>query len=590
MAAAAPRPAAAHGSKRAPEAGEGADEAGGGWRPSGGYGLVDCPEHWLRWNFGQCFGDRDAAEDFSEADVLSAVEFDPTGEYLATGDKGGRVVVFKRAPADADAEAVSFHRATPRLAAQGREQPRKAGDPMVSLLLPAARPCSERLAQPRHAAAQLVQDAAMDESGMRTMPRPESNFRFYMEFQSHEAEFDYLKSLEIEEKINEIAWCPSSGGSLFMLTTNGASSWSETPPAPHCSARAPRWRPALPMSRCALAHRAHASPADKTVKLYKVHEKHVAGAEGLNITEGAHGGRTVSSSLQLPRMHAGEDTVCATSKRVFANAHAYHINSVSVNSDGQTFLSADDLRINLWSLDNAKLSFTMVDIKPEHMEELSEVITAACFHPRHCNIFTYSTSRGAVKLGDMRASDETEDASNKSYFSEITASVSGVAFLPGERMATRDYLSVKVWDLRTERRPLLVVPVHEHLRPRLCDLYENDSIFDKFEIAVSADGRHLLTGTYNDTVKIFDTVHGQETHVSLATMQQARPAVRRSLDPSDRDAMAAAAAAGPDAQLDFARKVLHYAWHPESDTVAIAGLNNLHIYNASRLHDDPGDV
>ncbi|KAA0150344.1 hypothetical protein FNF27_04818 [Cafeteria roenbergensis] len=508
MAAAAPRPAAAHGSKRAPEAGEGADEAGGGWRPSGGYGLVDCPEHWLRWNFGQCFGDRDAAEDFSEADVLSAVEFDPTGEYLATGDKGGRVVVFKRAPADADAEA----------------------------------------------------DAAMDESGMRTMPRPESNFRFYMEFQSHEAEFDYLKSLEIEEKINEIAWCPSSGGSLFMLTTN-----------------------------------------DKTVKLYKVHEKHVAGAEGMNITEGAHGGRTVSSSLQLPRMHAGEDTVCATSKRVFANAHAYHINSVSVNSDGQTFLSADDLRINLWSLDNAKLSFTMVDIKPEHMEELSEVITAACFHPRHCNIFTYSTSRGAVKLGDMRASalcdthaklfeDETEDASNKSYFSEITASVSGVAFLPGERMATRDYLSVKVWDLRTERRPLLVVPVHEHLRPRLCDLYENDSIFDKFEIAVSADGRHLLTGTYNDTVKIFDTVHGQETHVSLATMQQARPAVRRSLDPSDRDAMAAAAAAGPDAQLDFARKVLHYAWHPESDTVAIAGLNNLHIYNASRLHDDPGDV
>lgn len=117
MAAAAPRPAAAHGSKRAPEAGDGADEAGGGWRPGGGYGLVDCPEHWLRWSFGQCFGDRDAAEDFSEADVLSAVEFDPTGEYLATGDKGGRVVVFKRAPADADAEAVSFEMATPHPAA-----------------------------------------------------------------------------------------------------------------------------------------------------------------------------------------------------------------------------------------------------------------------------------------------------------------------------------------------------------------------------------------------------------------------------------------------------------------------------------------
>jgi len=324
-------------------------------------------------------------------------------------------------------------------------------------------------------------------------------------------------------------------------------------------------------------------------------------ADGFNVTGGSHGGRSVSSGLRVPRLQAAEDTVCATAKRVFANAHAYHINSVSVNSDGQTFLSSDDLRINLWSLDNAKLSFTMVDIKPEHMEELSEVITASCFHPTHCNVFSYSTSRGAVKLGDMRASalcdthaklfeDTTEEASAKSYFSEITASVSGVAFLPGERMATRDYLSVKVWDLRTERRPLLVVPVHEHLRPRLCDLYENDSIFDKFEIAASADGRGLITGTYNDTVKLFDTVHGEETHVSLARMTPSDPAVHKSLDPSDADAMSAAASSAPSATLDFARKVLHYAWHPQSDTVAIAGLNNLHIYNAVRLDGDPGDA
>lgn len=36
------------------------------------------------------------------------------------------------------------------------------------------------------------------------------------------------------------------------------------------------------------------------------------------------------------------------------------------------------------------------------MEELTEVITAAEFHPQHCNIFAYSTSKGAVKLCDMR--------------------------------------------------------------------------------------------------------------------------------------------------------------------------------------------
>jgi serine/threonine-protein phosphatase 2A regulatory subunit B len=30
------------------------------------------------------------------ADIISAVEFDHTGDYLATGDRGGRVVLFER--------------------------------------------------------------------------------------------------------------------------------------------------------------------------------------------------------------------------------------------------------------------------------------------------------------------------------------------------------------------------------------------------------------------------------------------------------------------------------------------------------------
>jgi hypothetical protein len=37
--------------------------------------------------------------------------------------------------------------------------------------------------------------------------------------------------------------------------------------------------------------------------------------------------------------------------------------------------------------------------------------------------------------------------------------------------------------------------VHDHLRPKLCDLYENDCIFDKFEAIWSGDDSHLLTGS-----------------------------------------------------------------------------------------------
>ena len=47
-------------------------------------------------------------------------------------------------------------------------------------------------------------------------------YRYLTEFQSHEPEFDYLKSLEIEEKINKVRWCRSNmgGRSHMLLSTN----------------------------------------------------------------------------------------------------------------------------------------------------------------------------------------------------------------------------------------------------------------------------------------------------------------------------------------------------------------------------------
>lgn len=49
----------------------------------------------------------------------------------------------------------------------------------------------------------------------------------------------------------------------------------------------------------------------------------------------------------------------ASPRKIFANAHTYHVNSISVNSDDETYLSADDLRINLWSLSRTDQSFSI---------------------------------------------------------------------------------------------------------------------------------------------------------------------------------------------------------------------------------------
>ena len=67
---------------------------------------------------------------------------------------------------------------------------------------------------------------------------------------------------------------------------------------------------------------------------------------------------TQASQLRLPRLAPQDNIIAAVPRKVYANAHAYHIHSISVNSDQETYISADDLRINLWNLNIADQSFS----------------------------------------------------------------------------------------------------------------------------------------------------------------------------------------------------------------------------------------
>ncbi|PWA86823.1 serine/threonine protein phosphatase 2A 55 kDa regulatory subunit B beta isoform [Artemisia annua] len=49
----------------------------------------------LDWKFSQVFGERSPGEDVENIDVISAIEFDKSGDYLAVGDRGGRIVIFE---------------------------------------------------------------------------------------------------------------------------------------------------------------------------------------------------------------------------------------------------------------------------------------------------------------------------------------------------------------------------------------------------------------------------------------------------------------------------------------------------------------
>jgi len=312
---------------------------------------------------------------------------------------------------------------------------------------------------------------------------------------------------------------------------------------------------------------------------------------------------------RVPVLQTRETIVSAAPRRIFANAHAYHINSISLNSDGETYISSDDLRINLWNLNIVDQSFNIVDIKPANMEELTEVITSAEFHPQQCNIFMYSSSKGTIKLGDMRDAalcaqhakvfEEEEDPANKSFFSEIISSISDIKFTrDGRYIVARDYLTLKVWDVNMEAKPVRVIPIHDHLRAKLCDLYENDCIFDKFECALAGDGSFFVSGSYHNYFHVLDPKagHNQSIEASKFGPKQKRlsvggpaagkqPAAKPGAAASSGSrsslpgGQAAAKPPVPDA-IDFSKKTLHVSVHPREPVVAVAASNNLFIYSA----------
>ena len=92
----------------------------------------------------------------------------------------------------------------------------------------------------------------------------------------------------------------------------------------------------------------------------------------------------------------------------------------------------------------------------------------------------------------------------------------------------------QLWDVNMDSGPVATFQVHEYLRPKvnyfktvfswnisyeyselfelyfdkaqLCDLYENDSIFDKFECCLSGDGLRVATGSYRSVLAFFSYI------------------------------------------------------------------------------------
>jgi serine/threonine-protein phosphatase 2A regulatory subunit B len=54
----------------------------------------------------------------------------------------------------------------------------------------------------------------------------------------------------------------------------------------------------------------------------------------------------------------------------------------------------------------------------------------------------------------------------------------------------------------------MTISLQESLKSKLCDLFENDSIYDKFSLSASEDGTEILTGNYNNSFHMVSALTG----------------------------------------------------------------------------------
>ena len=139
-----------------------------------------------------------------------------------------------------------------------------------------------------------------------------SNFDYLMEFQAHEKGFDYYSSQEIPDMVTQLSWVPT-------------------------------------------ARRALITSSAKEVKLWSLKTKNIVKFQSAKqLCKRGHG-------LQIPKCARQEGDTVASLHHTFKSELISGVHSLSVSTDKENFLSADEKSINLWNLSEYKEVFNLIN-------------------------------------------------------------------------------------------------------------------------------------------------------------------------------------------------------------------------------------
>jgi serine/threonine-protein phosphatase 2A regulatory subunit B len=418
-------------------------------------------------------------------------------------------------------------------------------------------------------------------------------YEFYTEFQGHDKGFDPLQSAEISETIKSIEFLRETPSGQIMLTSNENSvrmfkMYEKT----HIALDEETTAAASQMvhSQSTLGAIANALDYDEN------HTFDRKPALGPNTAAAIKGLITDADDVQVPRIMKNKCVrePAAKLKREYkvSSGTSCNLCSTSVCSDESTFLAADALRILLWDVETSVEAYGILDMSPDDMNNLQEVLSVAKFHPTDCSRLVYGTSLGGTYVVDLRDSALVSPGTRGSvsmslprgtgFYSEVLESVSDASFVPDSNyVVTRNYLSSYLWDMRNPDTPVKVWNVQQYLEEFSKPLHENDCIFDRFGAAVSPNGKYVASGSYDGNFVInsidgptnSDTFHPTSEHVR----RRARTPLAFSTDRLDLTARRNFVES-----MDFAKKAQQVVWHPYLPAVAVASLNKVYVYQATK--------
>jgi len=229
--------------------------------------------------------------------------------------------------------------------------------------------------------------------------------------------------------------------------------------------------------------------------------------------------------------------------------------------------------------------YNVLDIKPKNIDELDEVMTHAEFSPNHFALLAYSTSKGVIQVCDFRVASsfnqggqlkiENGTGKKKTIFSDLINAFSSVKFMRNydHLLASRDYMTSKIWDIRNQGQPVATYHTTDYFEKNLCNLYEDDSIYDRFFMDISPCSKYMLTGAYNKSGHIIDIDGNYNSTITCDF--NARPGKttgkNRKYTPHKK-------LAGLEGDIDMKKKVMAGCWSPKEQLAALAFRNCIFLY------------